>query len=127
MSLRLPLLLLVAVLSAAGLTLVRPVEAAAPSRVFITATEHHLALSRSTVKAGTLIVQMRNQGEDLHDVQLVRLSRAGRATGRRYRMRTLAPGQLGELTLRVRAGRYRLTCTIAGHARMGMRATLRVR
>ena len=37
------------------------------------------------------------------------------------------PGKTGELEARLRAGRYAVWCTLAGHRARGMRATLLVR
>jgi hypothetical protein len=99
-----------------------PAEAAAPSRLLVESREFNLVLSRSSVKAGTAIVQLANRGEDPHDLRLRRIgSRAGGTVAE-----TL-PGEVGEWEGRLRRGRYRLWCTLEGHRALGMRAVLRVR
>lgn len=117
-------------LAAAALAIVAlrgPATAAAPSRVFVTAVEHRLTLSRASVRRGTLLVQMRNQGEDPHDLQVQRLDARGRLTGKRWRIPVIRTGELGEITVPVTRGRYRIHCTLPGHLKMGMRAVLTVR
>ena len=117
-------------LLAAGLTLLGAGPAAArssepsraPARLLVQASEFRLSLSRTTVPAGTAIVQLANIGMDPHDLRLAPL-RGGRA-------RTIAetlPGGRGQWNGKLTRGRWRLVCTLEGHAAAGMRATLRVR
>jgi hypothetical protein len=91
------------------------------------ADEWSLIPSRPVLRAGRAIVQMANIGEDDHDLRIQRISPAGRPTGVISRIRRLGPDQQGEARLVLRVGRYRLVCTIADHAKRGMRATIRVR
>jgi hypothetical protein len=98
-----------------------------PGRLLVTATEFRLALSRPTVGRGVVVVQLLVAGEDPHDLALQRLDRRGRPTGRRLHIPRVTPDALGEGEFRLAAGSWRLTCTLPGHARMGMKATLRVR
>lgn len=97
------------------------VEAPPPARLLVTAREYRLTLSRPKLVAGEAIVQLYNFGEDPHDLRL-------RRVGAR-RVLTLAeagPGQTTELETRLRrASRYRLWCSLPGHAKLGMKATLR--
>lgn len=98
-------------------------EARAPARLLVTATEWHLAPSRTVVAHGTVIVQLSNRGQDGHDLVLRRL-------GRRPTTRRIAETAAGGLTtahLRLSPGRWRLYCSVPGHRAAGMRATLRVR
>jgi hypothetical protein len=95
---------------------------AAPGRLGVSATEFHLTLSRGSVKAGRVIVQLQNQGEDVHDLRLRRIG--GKRT---YFLPVTSPGGRATLTLRLLPGRYRLWCSLANHAQLGMRAVLRVR
>lgn len=102
---------------AAGAAAARP----APARVFVTAKEWSLILSRQSLQAGDARIQLFNGGEDAHDL---RLRRAGGT-------RTLAvgettPGEVTELRAMLRTGRWRLWCSLPGHAKAGMRATLTV-
>lgn len=91
------------------------------SRVGVAATEWRLVLSRRSVRAGNLIVQLQNQGEDGHDLAIRKTT--GSAT---RRIREQRPGQHADMTLRVSAGTYRLWCTLPGHKKLGMHATLKV-
>jgi hypothetical protein len=98
-----------------------------PGRLLVTATEFRLALSRPAVDRGVVVVELLVAGEDPHDLALQRLDRRGRPTGRTLRIPRVTPDGLGEGEFRLARGTWRLTCTLPGHARMGMKATLRVR
>jgi plastocyanin len=93
-----------------------------PARVGIGATEFHLVLSRASVKAGRVVLEFQNDGEDVHDLRLRRIGEA-----RTYAFRLTKPGARSTRTLKMLPGRYRLWCSVADHAQLGMRAVLRVR
>jgi uncharacterized cupredoxin-like copper-binding protein len=95
---------------------------AAPGRLGVSASEFHLTLSRASVKAGRVIVQLQNTGQDVHDLRLRRIG--GKRT---YSFPVTSPGGRSTLALRLLTGRYRLWCSVANHAQVGMRALLRVR
>jgi hypothetical protein len=95
---------------------------AALGRLGVSASEFHLTLSRGSVKAGRTIIQLQNDGQDVHDLRLRRIG--GRRT---YSFPVTSPGGRSTLTLRLLPGRYRLWCSVANHAQLGMRAVLRVR
>ncbi len=97
--------------------------APSPARVQVSADEFTIALSRSTIRTGPAVVELVNYGEDDHDLALRRLVRGARLR----RIRVVHPGKTGELEVRLRPGRYRLWCTLAGHRARGMSATLVVR
>jgi hypothetical protein len=83
--------------------------------------EFSIAVYRPRVRAGRLKLNVRNLGEDVHDL-VVR--RSGRTLGT---LAPVKPGATGTLRLTLRTpGRYRLVCTVADHEARGMRATLRV-
>ncbi len=108
---------------ASGSTIV-PLAVAAtptPARVQVSADEFTLAVSRTSIRSGTAIVELVNFGEDDHDLALRRVGGT-----RTYRIGIVRPGKAGELETRLRAGRFVLWCTLAGHSASGMRATLRV-
>src|SRR5438128_10235691 len=44
-----------------------------PARVGVEATEFHLVLSRASVKAGPVVIELQNGGEDVHDLRLRRI------------------------------------------------------
>jgi hypothetical protein len=115
---RLPLLL--AGFAVAG---AMPAQAAAPlSRVQVVALEFHYRLSRVRVPAGAVRIELANFGQDEHDL---RLQRVGGSTV--YQLPKALPGQRQVLNLRLKPGLYRLWCSLADHASLGMHAQLRVR
>lgn len=96
--------------------------APAPARVQVGADEFHLTLSRQSVAAGPVVVELVNRGEDEHDLAIRRL--APQAVTRR--IRALPPGGVARLEARLPYGRYRLWCTLADHRGRGMTATLTI-
>jgi plastocyanin len=100
-----------------------PAQAAAPlARVQVVAVEFHYRLSRVRIPAGPVRIELVNFGQDEHDL---RLRRVGGTTV--YQLPRTLPGEHRILTVRLRPGLYRLSCSIADHAARGMRAELRVR
>jgi uncharacterized cupredoxin-like copper-binding protein len=95
---------------------------APPARLLVTAAEFRLSLSRATLKAGPAIIQLQNLGEDAHDLRLQRVG-----GNRVYRIATVQPGAVGELDATLLPGKFRLWCSLADHAALGMRTTLIVR
>lgn len=95
--------------------------AIALARVQVTAMDFEYRLSRTTVPAGRVVVELVNFGEDEHDLALRRVGGT-----RTYRIRSVVPGERGRLSLRLAPGRYRLWCEEGDHAQRGMTATLRV-
>jgi hypothetical protein len=93
----------------------------APARLFVNAEEWSLILSRQSLKAGDARVQLFNGGEDAHDLRLRRVGGT-----RTLAIRATAPGDMTELRVMLHAGRWRLWCSLPGHAKAGMRATLTV-
>ena len=100
---------------------------AAPARMLVTADEWMLLSSRRRIAAGKVEIQLYNRGEDAHDLAARRVTRGGTPVGKTFRLRETRPGDLGEATWRLRAGKYSLWCTLPGHRAAGMRATLRAR
>ena len=97
-------------------------RAPAPARLFVNAKEWSLILSRQSLKAGDARIQLFNGGEDAHDLRLRRVGSARTLT-----IAETAPGAVAELRAMLRAGNWRLWCSLPGHAKAGMRATLIVR
>jgi hypothetical protein len=102
-------------------------RATAPARLLVQATEFRLSLSRTTIAAGPAIVQLADNGEDAHDLELVRLDRRGRPVGGPRAVPEAQPGTVTEWQGRLARGRWKLFCSLQGHERRGMRAFLRVR
>jgi uncharacterized cupredoxin-like copper-binding protein len=109
---------------AGGVALAVPATAAAPARLLVGGDEFRLTLSRASVKAGRVLVQLQNRGEDDHDLRLQRITSKPDAPVARWAV--TKPGELAELTLSLRRGRYRLWCSLPGHRELGMKATVRV-
>lgn len=94
-----------------------------PVAVGVGEREFRLSPYRDSVRLGRVRFWVHNYGEDVHDLAVVgphgkRLAASGE----------VLPG--GDVALDVRfrrAGTYRLVCTRAGHAKLGMRARLVVR
>jgi uncharacterized cupredoxin-like copper-binding protein len=97
-------------------------NAAAPARLFVNAKEFSLVTSRQTLKSGMALIQLYNGGEDAHDLRLQRMGGT-----RTLRVRETSPGDVTELQAMLRVGRWKLWCSLPGHAKAGMRATLVVR
>jgi hypothetical protein len=92
-----------------------------PSRLLVTAREYGFTLSRPKLDAGPSIIQLHNFGEDPHDLELQRVG--GRTVSD---LGEVLPGATGSLELRLRRkSRYKLWCSIPGHAELGMKASLR--
>jgi len=82
-------------------------------------------LSRASVTAGAVVVQLRNQGEDDHNLRVVPTDHAGAAVD----FPLTGSGQNATRTLTLSAGSYRLFCTLTApvnHELAGMNATLAV-
>jgi plastocyanin len=88
--------------------------------VSVTAREFYLTLSRPLVGAGQVTVELRNYGEDPHDLVV---ERSGTEVGR---WGEIGPGGVQAKTLSLTAGSYTLLCSIEGHEEIGMKATLMV-
>jgi hypothetical protein len=92
-----------------------------PARVQVVAQEYRYSLSRSTVKAGRVIVELVNRGQDTHDLDLRRVG------GKRiFHFPGVEPGHYVDRELRLRPGKYVLWCAVADHKERGMHTLLRV-
>lgn len=93
-----------------------------PARVQVVAQEFRFALSRQTIRRGWAILELRNIGQDAHDLRLQRVG------GKRVYLWPVAqPGETVDREYKLLPGTYRLSCSVANHAALGMVATLRVR
>jgi hypothetical protein len=93
----------------------------APARLQVGADEFRYTLSRLRLPAGAAVIQLVNYGEDDHNLRLRR--EGGKRTKRLPRT---APGEMSELRTFLRAGRFKLWCSLPGHEGAGMKAGLRV-
>jgi uncharacterized cupredoxin-like copper-binding protein len=98
----------------------------APSRLLVYAQEWSLWPSRPSVKAGTVIVQLWNRGQDSHDLRVRRLSR-GAMVGRTQADSITQSGKLSQATWRLSPGTYELYCSMPGHLKKGMHTRITVK
>lgn len=93
-----------------------------PARVQVVAQEFRYSLSRQVIKAGWAVIELRNMGEDVHDLRMQRVG------GKRVYTWPLAQsGDTVDREFKLLPGVYRITCNVANHSALGMVATLRVR
>ena len=105
-----------------------PARPAAPARLLVQGSEFRLALSRASVARGPGRRPARQRRRRTPTTcGSCALDRRGHATGRVRRIRETAPGATAQWRGRLARGRWKLYCSLPGHARLGMRATLRVR
>jgi hypothetical protein len=88
----------------------------------VAAREFSLALSRPLVGAGSVRVELRNVGEDPHN--LVVSPEATHTSLASFS--TLDPGLYERRSVLLAPGRYQLWCSLESHEALGMRVTLRV-
>jgi len=93
-----------------------------PARVQVVAQEFRYSLSRQTIKAGWAVIELRNAGQDAHDLRLRRVGGT-----RVYVWPVSQPGTVVDRTVKLLPGRYRLYCGVANHRTLGMQATLVVK
>jgi hypothetical protein len=87
-------------------------------------THFALQLSRPVVDGGRVGVQLRNGGEDPHNLQL---APEGSPEPPLMSFPTLAPGGVDRRFEQLDPGRYTLWCSLEGHEALGMRGVLQVR
>jgi plastocyanin len=95
-------------------------HAATATPIGVGEREYAIAIYRPRVTPGQLKLNVRNLGEDVHDL-VVR--RAGKRVGGLATV--VKPGGTATLRLTLRTpGRYQLVCTVADHEARGMKTTL---
>jgi len=92
------------------------------NRVSARASEYYWVLSRPSVKAGTVTVELNNQGEDPHNLNLRREGDGGEP----LRIPETGSLQRNVASFDLPAGEYRLWCSLPEHEEKGMHTTLRV-
>jgi hypothetical protein len=98
-----------------------------PAHLLVYAQEWSLWPSRSSVPAGTVIVQLWNRGQDAHDLRIRRLGARGQMIGPVLAgVRITLSGRVSQATWHLKAGRYELYCSMPGHLKMGMHTRLTV-
>lgn len=99
-----------------------PTDPALPSFVSVAAREFSLTLSRPLVGAGNVRIELRNSGEDPHNLVV---SPDGTHSPLAS-FSTLDPGLYERRTVSLSPGRYLLWCSLESHEALGMSVTLRV-
>ena len=92
-----------------------------PARVQVVAQEFRYSLSRTKVRAGRVIVELVNHGQDTHDLDVRRIGGT-----HVFHFPSVQPSQVVDRELKLGPGRYQLWCAIADHNERGMHAVLRV-
>lgn len=92
------------------------------NRVSARASEYYWILSRPKVKAGVVTVELNNQGEDPHNLNLQREGNEGEP----LQIPETASLQHDVASFDLPAGKYRLWCSLPEHEEKGMKTTLRV-
>jgi plastocyanin len=89
-------------------------------RLGVKAEEWSYTLSRPELEAGEVVVELNNQGEDPHNLNL----QLADESGPELSLATIGPGGQSKGKFNVPAGTYRLWCSLDGHEAEGMSATL---
>jgi plastocyanin len=92
------------------------------NRLSVKGSEYYFVLSRPSVKAGEVTVELNNQGEDPHNLN-IRLEGSGDEPLTLPETDSL---QRSVATFDLPAGKYRLWCSLPVHEEKGMAATLAV-
>lgn len=98
------------------------VAAPPPARVQVVAQEFRFALSRQRIKTGWAIIELRNLGQDAHDLRMRRVGGT-----RVYAWPVTPSGGVVDEEFKLLPGRYVLYCSVANHRALGMQAELVVR
>lgn len=99
-----------------------PSDPVLPGFVSVASREFSLTLSRPLVGAGGVRIELRNVGEDPHNLVV---SPEGTHTPLES-FSTLDSGMYERRTVALSPGRYQLWCSLEGHEALGMSVTLRV-
>ena len=99
-----------------------PDAPALPRFVSVAAREFSLTLSRPLVGAGAVTVELRNRGEDPHNLVV---SPEGTHTPLAS-FSEIDPGTYERRSVTLTPGRYQLWCSLESHENLGMSTTLNV-
>jgi len=90
------------------------------NRLSARASEYYWVLSRPKVRAGAITVELNNQGEDPHNLNLRREGDEGAP----LQIPETDSGKLSAASFDLPAGKYRLWCSLPEHEEKGMHTTL---
>jgi len=108
--------------AAPGPTAAEPQPEPEANRVSARASEYYWILSRPKVKTGTVTVELNNQGEDPHNLNLQREGDEGEP----LQIAETDSLQRNVASFDLPPGRYRLWCSLPEHEEKGMHTTLTV-
>jgi plastocyanin len=97
-----------------------PIPEAEANRLAVKSVEYYFVLSRAKVKAGALTVELNNQGEDPHNLNIQHEGDAGEP----LQIAETDSLQRNVATFDLPAGTYRLWCSLPEHEERGMQTTL---
>ncbi len=92
------------------------------NRLAVKGVEYYFVLSRPSVKAGAVTIELNNQGEDPHNLNL-RLEGSGEEP---HQLAETNSQQRTVATFDLPAGKYHLWCSLPEHEERGMATTLLV-
>jgi uncharacterized cupredoxin-like copper-binding protein len=103
--------------SAAVTTPATTAPSAAATTVGVTESEFKIALSSTSLKAGKVTFDVKNNGKIQHDLAIKGMSE---------KTKLIAPGGSATLTVTLKAGKYELYCSVPGHEAAGMKLSVTV-
>lgn len=93
-----------------------------PTPILIYAREYSFNGSRQFGRAGIWRINVRNIGEDEHDIWVLNRMTKKIVT----RSRIFLPGQFGTVRVKLPPGTYTLYCGVANHRQLGMKWRIKV-
>jgi plastocyanin len=88
----------------------------------VVAREFSFVLSRQSIRAGSAIIELRNAGEDAHDLRMRRVGGT-----KVWAWPVTQAGGVADEQMTLKPGRYLLYCSLANHRALGMTALLVVK
>jgi hypothetical protein len=92
----------------------------APAALGVREHEYRIGMSRLSVAAGRVIVELDNEGQDGHDLRVAPMGSQTPVLS----FDELRSGARATKTVTLRRGTYRLWCSLPGHEAAGMHAVL---
>jgi len=100
----------------------QPPAPTCPTALGVTEDEYHTYVSRSALCSGSILVQLRNTGEDPHNLAILNLGTGSTVAT----WDDAGPGDVVTKRVSLPAGTYRLFCTLPQHDEKGMHAVVTV-
>jgi uncharacterized cupredoxin-like copper-binding protein len=87
--------------------------------VSIGESEYKLTPADATAKAGTVTVNVKNDGQIVHNLEI-------EGNGVEKKSADIEPGSSGKVTVNLKPGKYEMYCAIDGHKDLGMKGDITV-